>query len=75
MGLIGCLASAVHSFSVCPDKDMEGTRNRISPLPSVSCSAIFNEVNVLPVPQAMISLPLSCPELLKYSCALLRASS
>ena len=65
MACISSSASECHSLSVCPNNAIEGTKNNIKPLPLVSFSAIFNEVNVFPVPQAMISLPLSL--LLKYS--------
>ena len=58
--------SFVHSLRVCPRRAIDGTKNKIKPFLLVSFSAIFNEVNVLPVPQAIINLPLSFS--LKYSC-------
>ena len=56
---IGLEACWHQERNVCPNKAMEGTRKRTSPLLLVSFSAIFNEVKVLPVPQAIMSLPLS----------------
>ena len=55
---------AVHSRNDWLSKEIDGTRNRMRALPPASvaiCSAIFNAVNVFPVPQAMISLPRSLP--------------
>ena len=59
MALIGSDASAAHSRRLCPSRAIDGTINKISPLLWVSFSAILRAVNVLPVPQAIISLPLS----------------
>ena len=59
MRKIGTELFAVHFRSVCPTKTMDGAKNSTNPLPPVSFSAIFRDVNVLPVPQAMISLPRS----------------
>ncbi len=39
---------------------MDGTRNSTDPPAPTSSSAILSEVKVLPVPQAMMSLPRSC---------------
>jgi hypothetical protein len=62
----GTSASLVHSRRAWLISEMDGTRNStdvgcaLPALPSVaSCSAILSAVNVLPVPQAMISLPRS----------------
>ena len=71
IGLIGSLASASHSRKVWPNKAIEGTRNKTKPLPSVSFSAIRKDVNVLPVPQAIMSLPRSW--VLKWSCVWYKA--
>ena len=71
IALIGSLASAYHSLRVCPNRAIEGTKNNIKPLPLVSFSAIRREVKVFPVPQAMMSFPLSLA--LKCSLVLLRA--
>ena len=70
--LIGSFASEDHSLNVCPNNAILGTKNNTSPLPLVSFSAIRSELNVLPVPQAIISLPLSA--FLKCSCVLSNAS-
>lgn len=73
MEFIGFSDCADHSRNVCPNRAMEGTKNRISPRPCVSCSAILSDVKVLPVPQAIISLPR--PDFLKYACVAVKASS
>ena len=65
IGFIGSFESAIHSRKVCPNKAIEGTKKSISPFPFVSFSAILSDVKVLPVPHAIISLPLSY--FLKYS--------
>ena len=55
-GASGTSASVDHSRSVCDSKLIDGTRKRtLRPVPT-SCSARRSEVNVLPVPQAMMSL-------------------
>ena len=59
IALIGSKASAYHSLSVCPNNAIDGTKKSIKPFPLVSFSAIRNELKVLPVPQAIMSLPLS----------------
>ena len=48
-----------HSWRVCPKREIDGTKNNTNPFLFVSFSAIFKEVKVFPVPQAMINLPLS----------------
>lgn len=53
---------ADHSRKVCDSNEIDGTRNSsvaAPPFSAASRSAILSEVNVLPVPQAMISLPRS----------------
>ncbi len=55
---------ADHSRSVCDNSEIDGTANRTRAEPPFSVarrSAIFNAVNVLPVPHAMISFPRSFP--------------
>ncbi len=59
IALIGFLAKVDHSRKVWPNKAIEGTRNKTNPFSPTWFSAIRNEVNVFPVPQAMISFPLS----------------
>ena len=59
IGFIFSKDCALHSFKVCPRSAIEGTKKRTNPFPLVSFSAIRSEVNVLPVPQAIISFPLS----------------
>ena len=54
---IGRDRSADHSLSVCDIKAIEGTRNSTEPPTPTIDSAIRRLVKVLPVPQAMISLP------------------
>src|SRR5664280_2183454 len=71
-GLIGSSASEDHSRKACPNKEMEGTKNKINPLPLVSFSAMRSEIKVFPVPQAIIILPRSA--VLKHSCVLSNAS-
>jgi len=58
-GANGTSASVAHSRSDCDSREIEGTRNSTDPPLPASCSARRNEVNVLPVPQAMINLPRS----------------
>ena len=70
--LMGVSASPIQSLSDCPKRAMLGTRKSTKPLPLSSCSMSLSEVNVLPVPQAMMSLPRSCER--KCRCAALRAS-
>ena len=72
IALMGSRASAVHSLKVCPRSDMDGTRNKIKPVPLVSCSAIRSDTKVLPVPHAIISLPRLA--VLKYSWVLSSAA-
>lgn len=72
IALIGSFASADHSLRVCPRSAIEGTRKSITHFPPVSFSAILREVNVFPVPHAIISFPLSL--ILKYSCVFSSAS-
>ena len=59
IGFIFSKDCALHSLSVYPNNAMEGTKKSTKPFPLVSFSAIRREVKVLPVPQAMISFPLS----------------
>ena len=66
IALIGSFAKVDHSRKVCPNKAIDGTRNKTNPFPFVSFSAIFNEVKVFPVPQAITNLPRSFD--LKCSC-------
>ncbi len=68
---IGTEACPDQERNVCPNKAIEGTRKRTSPLLLVSFSAILSEVKVFPVPQAMINFPRSC--IFKYSWVLLIA--
>lgn len=57
--LMSTSALPTHSRTVWDNKEMDGTRNRtLQPAPTVF-SARRREVNVFPVPQAMISLPRS----------------
>ena len=46
------------AFAVCSDSKV-GKRKRIAPPCGTTSSAIFREVKVFPVPQAMTSFPLS----------------
>ena len=50
---------ADHSTKVWLSKEIDGTKNSTLPIPFVTASAIFRAVKVLPVPQAIISLPRS----------------
>ena len=59
IGLIASSASAVHAMRVWERSEMLGTKKRILPFPLVIVSASLSDVNVLPLPQAIISLPLS----------------
>ena len=63
--LVSISTSFDHSWSACPKRAIEGTKNNTNPFLFVSFSAIFKEVKVFPVPQAIINLPLSFS--LKYS--------
>ena len=72
MAFMGSTASAYHSLRVCPSRAIEGTKNSIKPLPWVCFSAMRSDVNVLPVPQAMMSLPRSL--FLKWLWVLLTAA-
>ena len=60
MPLMGFTASAHQAFRLCPKREIEGTIKSTNPLLFSKSSAIFNAVYVFPVPQAMISFPLSC---------------
>ena len=55
----GVSLSCVHSVKVCDNSDRLGTRNNTRLPRPANFSAIFKLVKVLPVPQAMISLPRS----------------
>ncbi len=72
IALIGSKASAYYSLRVCPNNAIDGTKNSIKPLPLVSFSAIRSELNVFPVPQAIMSFPLSFA--LKCSFVFVKAS-
>ncbi len=59
-GRMSTAALAIHSRRLWLSSWIDGTRkSTLLPSPA-SCSAILSEVKVLPVPQAMISLPRSC---------------
>ena len=64
----GVSLSCVHSVSVCDSSDRLGTRNSTRlPAPAIF-SAIFRLVKVLPVPQAMMSLPRSAVAKPPFTC-------
>ena len=52
-------ASIDHSRSDCDSSEIDGTRNSTRPPNGTRVSAIRSDVNVLPVPQAITSLPRS----------------
>ncbi len=52
---LGTLQLARHTFSVCFNRDSDGTRTRVRS--AASRSRMNSAVSVLPVPQAMVNCP------------------